>query len=182
MAESRRETVRGDHCLGSGHGETWMQCRLCGRSYEIQSAVADKQTGDRFCPWCNGYGAEEIKKPENLCDTCVRVRCPMQSGIRRTICDLYLPQNNPKNLFYQQLEEQSAGDPAQKQNGNASSCGMTRLEYIRQMHDGTLIGYIHSLISDCKKCPAFEFCRHEDRIGGRCEDVLAKYFKEAGGV
>ena len=57
---------------------------------------------------------------------------------------------------------------------------MTRLEYIRQMNDGTLIGFISSLISQCEKCPAKEACR--DLTGVLCEDVLAKYLTEEGGV
>lgn len=177
MAEDGRKNVRGDFPGGSFHGETWMRCRLCGRAYEVQSVNVDNETGDHFYPWCDGYGGEEAQKPGNLCDTCVRAGCSMQSGILRTTCSLYLPQNNPVNLFYQQLEEQSAGGPAQKQNASSSA---TRLEYIRQMHDGRLIGFIHSLISNCQNCPAFEACQRT--VGGCCEDVLAKYLKAEGGV
>lgn len=57
---------------------------------------------------------------------------------------------------------------------------MTRLEYIRQMHDGRLIGFLHSLISDCEKCPAREACR--ELTGVLCENVLEKYLTEEGWV
>ena len=57
---------------------------------------------------------------------------------------------------------------------------MTRLEYIRQMRDGELIGFLNSLISKCEKCPANEVCW--DLSGVLCEDVLAKYLKEEGAV
>ena len=57
---------------------------------------------------------------------------------------------------------------------------MTRLEYIRQMSDGALIGFLESLISRCEKCPAQEACR--ELPGVLCEDVLANYLKEEGGV
>ncbi len=57
---------------------------------------------------------------------------------------------------------------------------MTRLEYIRQMHDGRLIGFLLSLISSCAKCPAKEACRAMP--GVLCEDVLAKYLTEEGVV
>ena len=58
----RRQNNKWDSCLGSGHGETWMRCRLCGRSYEVQSELIDKETGERFCPWCEGYGKQEEKE------------------------------------------------------------------------------------------------------------------------
>ena len=57
--QSRRQNNKGDSCLGSGHGETWMRCRLCGRSYEAQSELIEKETGERYCPWCEGYGKQE---------------------------------------------------------------------------------------------------------------------------
>ena len=57
---------------------------------------------------------------------------------------------------------------------------MTRLEYIRQMNDGTLIGFLSHLITTCEHCPAKEACR--ELTGVLCEDVLEKYLTEEGGV
>ena len=59
--QQRRQNNKSDTCLGSGHGETWMKCRLCGRSYEVQSEQIDKETGEKYCPWCEGYGKQEEK-------------------------------------------------------------------------------------------------------------------------
>ena len=64
MDEKRRETNRYDHIEASFHGECWVRCHLCGKSYEVQSEYIDKETGDHFCPWCYGYGIylEEVNE------------------------------------------------------------------------------------------------------------------------
>ena len=57
MAElKQRQTNNRDFCEACFHGEIWMRCRLCGKSYEAHSEIIDEETGERFCPWCDGYG------------------------------------------------------------------------------------------------------------------------------
>ena len=56
MAELKRLENNGDRLEACFHGEIWMKCRLCGRAYEAHSEKVDKETGKRYCPWCDGYG------------------------------------------------------------------------------------------------------------------------------
>lgn len=57
MSEQKhRETNMRDFCEASFHGEIWMRCRLCDRCYEAHSEFIDKETGEKYCPWCYGYG------------------------------------------------------------------------------------------------------------------------------
>ena len=54
--DPKRETNDGDHCEAFFHGEIWMRCHLCGKSYEAHFEHIDEKTRKKYCPWCYGYG------------------------------------------------------------------------------------------------------------------------------
>ena len=56
MDELKRETNEHDFLEACFHGEIWMRCRLCGKTYEAYFQNRDKETGATYCPYCNGYG------------------------------------------------------------------------------------------------------------------------------